>query len=99
MHLRCPNCQHAVDVEGSGAFGSIACPSCGSSFDLLAESTSNLATKRTIGHFELLQPLGRGSVGCVWKARATQLDRLVGIKVPRIQQADGKHGESFAREA
>lgn len=99
MQLRCPNCQHAVEVEGRGAFESIECSSCGSALDLLVEPTSAETTRRSVGHFELLDPIGAGTFGVVWKARDTELDRLVAIKIPRIGLHDLDFAEQFLREA
>lgn len=36
---------------------------------------------RRLGGFELLEPLGQGSFGSVWRARQTRLDRDVAVKV------------------
>src|SRR5258708_779724 len=76
MHIRCPHCHNAVEVVGTEDFASVQCPSCGSSFDLLPPTKSFWLSKRTIGHFELLEQLGTGGFGTVWKARDTKLDRL-----------------------
>jgi WD40 repeat protein len=57
------------------------------------------AGPRTIGKFELLGVLGQGSFGTVYKARDTQLGRVVALKVPRPDRlATEEDLERFLRE-
>jgi eukaryotic-like serine/threonine-protein kinase len=57
-------------------------------------------TGRTVAHFEILEKLGEGGMGVVWKARDTRLDRLVALKVlPSDKVADPERKRRFAQEA
>jgi serine/threonine protein kinase len=52
-----------------------------------------------LGRFEVIQPLGTGHFGSVWKCRDTELDRLVAVKIPRKEQLTTEESELFFREA
>ena len=52
-----------------------------------------------VGHYELLDCLGAGSFGVVWKAHDTRLSRFVAIKVPHEDPTQGDLGRLFTREA
>jgi eukaryotic-like serine/threonine-protein kinase len=108
MHIRCPHCHCPIEVVETDSLSDVSCPECGSNFSLIAEETiahapgaaADLpAEVRTIGHFELLENLGSGHFGTVWKARDTKLDRTVAVKIPRRGQLDGPDAEMFIREA
>jgi WD40 repeat protein/tRNA A-37 threonylcarbamoyl transferase component Bud32 len=78
----------------------INCPSCGGSFSLLGEETiAYQAPQVKIGHFDLVDQIGVGSFGAVWKARDAELDRTVAVKIPRKGQLDPAETEQFLREA
>jgi serine/threonine protein kinase len=56
--------------------------------------------QRRLGKFELLEELGVGSFGCVLRARDTELDRIVAIKVLRAGQLASREDiDRFLREA
>lgn len=55
---------------------------------------------QTLAHFEILEKLGEGGMGVVYKARDTHLDRLVAIKVlPSDKLAEGERRLRFVQEA
>ena len=54
---------------------------------------------RTLGHLQLLEKVGEGAFGAVWKARDTKLDRIVAVKIPRRGQLEPEEVEKFLREA
>src|SRR5436853_162924 len=98
--LRCPHCHNPIEL-GDDHRDEVLCPGCGSSFQLRdARPTSTTTPSRSLGKFQLLERVGVGAFGAVWRARDTELDRIVALKIPHtglLTQQDDL--ERFHREA
>src|SRR5262245_40693086 len=103
MQTSCPHCQNLIDVATPAA-GEILCPACGSSINLGSGTTTGYVpseSRRRLGKFELIDQVGVGAFGTVYKAHDTELDRFVAIKVPRAGELGSTSGDKdrFLREA
>jgi hypothetical protein len=77
----CPQCHHPVIPVAADPV--MSCPECGGSFRIAEGGLPGPnAGARRLGKFQLLDCVGQGSYGAVWRARDTELDRLVALKVP-----------------
>src|SRR5437867_4130381 len=55
---------------------------------------------KTLARYQVVEKLGEGGMGVVWKARDTHLNRFVALKVlPREKVADAERMRRFALEA
>ena len=103
----CPSCGKSLPADAPKGL----CPEClmrwafptgtntsGKGSRFVPPTTEELAK-----HFpalEIIELIGRGGMGAVYKARQKQLDRLVALKILPPQAADGPgFAERFTREA
>jgi serine/threonine protein kinase len=101
LHIRCPHCSNPVELLTDTRLESITCCTCGSAFSLVDsdDQTRQAPTLKRIGRFELVARVGLGGFGTVWKARDTELERTVAVKIPRKGQLAPHEVEQFLREA
>jgi hypothetical protein len=101
LHIRCPHCQNPVELLADSPIEEITCGACGDPFSLVDRDgpAGEVAPLKKIGRFELVARLGVGGFGTVWKARDTELDRAVALKLPRKGQLSSQEAVQFFREA
>jgi formylglycine-generating enzyme required for sulfatase activity len=102
MRLVCPHCHNGIEVVLEGATLPVTCPECGSTFtyDGAVSTASLRETEAELdGRFRLMELLGSGSYGDVWRARDSQLERDVAVKLPRKESLSPGEVERFVREA
>ncbi len=101
LKVRCPSCRNYIETIVDGTWADITCSLCGSNFSLVDDASATRAAPAasSVGHFDLIEQLGVGAFGTVWKARDRDLDRTVAVKVPRKGQLEPHEAEQFLREA
>jgi tRNA A-37 threonylcarbamoyl transferase component Bud32/predicted RNA-binding Zn-ribbon protein involved in translation (DUF1610 family) len=90
MIQTCPTCGTAIDTSDVEPLVQVVCPKCG----------AKMRVERMFDHFVLLETLGVGGMGTVYKARDTLLDRLVALKLLRKDLGGEKdHTSRLQQEA
>ena len=102
MRIECPHCHNPIEVVEVGSPDPIICPQCGSTLsatDADRTATFRETEARLIGRFQLIECIGSGTFGDVWKARDLQLNREVALKLPRKESLSPAEVDRFVREA
>jgi serine/threonine protein kinase len=102
IHIHCPHCKNPIELVKLDPNEEVTCSGCGSSFRLENLSTTGWSPAgEMVGRFEIVQEVGHGAFGTVYKARDTQLGRIVAIKVPRRSNIGDRPQDlqRFIREA
>jgi serine/threonine-protein kinase len=100
--IRCPHCHSPIQLVDDRPH-EVLCPGCGSSFRLQEARGTESAPSLRLGKFHLLERVGRGSFGAVWRALDTELERVVALKIPHtglaISPGELRHFLDEARKA
>lgn len=73
----CPACGGSIDVSGELPFAQIFCPHCG----------EGMRARKMFNNFELVELIGEGGMGSVFKAYDHALERMVALKVLRREMS------------
>jgi WD40 repeat protein/tRNA A-37 threonylcarbamoyl transferase component Bud32 len=82
--LCCPRC-HTPIPPTDRAVEEVSCLACRSTVRLREVRRLESAVGRRLGKFQLLEQVGEGAFGAVWRARDTVLDRQVALKIPHAR--------------
>jgi Tol biopolymer transport system component len=65
-----------------------------------AHEANEVSIGRTVSHYHIVEKLGDGGMGVVWKARDTRLERFVALKLlPAARMNDPERKRRFIQEA
>ena len=96
MRFRCPFCYYTISVDDTSRGYPVVCAGCGKEVMI---SPGRFDPGCIIGDFVILEKLGAGSIGTVYKATQLSLDRQVALKILSPEYTTSKGIDDFLREA
>ena len=108
--IHCPGCAAVLEIRDEHVAQQMLCANCGIAFggedespntgEQAAEQPEKKTLNKRIGGFDLLERIGMGGMGAVFKARQISLDKIVAVKLLKPDMAKNQHFvERFFREA
>src|SRR5437660_6728010 len=86
----CPACATSIDTSDAEPLARVECPNCG----------EKVRAERMFDHFVIVETVGVGGMGTVYKARDTLLDRFVALKLLRRDlSGESNHASRLQQEA
>ncbi|MEA2484651.1 MAG: eukaryotic-like serine/threonine-protein kinase [Thermoleophilaceae bacterium] len=85
----CPACGASVDTSAAEPLAKVECPNCG----------EKVRAERMFDNFLIVETVGIGGMGTVYKARDTLLDRFVALKLLRKDLEGGLDETALQQEA
>lgn len=97
--LRCNNCNSPLNINDETLDQDVSCHTCGSRTPLASRSSGANLIGRMVGQFRLLELVGTGRFGAVFRAHDMKLSRIVAVKIPRRDDFSLHTLHMFEREA